>query len=371
MLVAPRALLLVGLACLFPACGSSPLSGAGGTPPPCTGAEDAASPASDAGSDAPRAEGGGGKASLPLVEVADVPLPGKPVRWDYQDIDYAKGHLVIAHMDDASVVIVNLADGSTVKVVPNVPTARGIIVADDVGRIFVSSSPDQLVIIDNDTLAEIGSATTGNAPDGVGWDPADQIVGVSDQGDGAISLIKNAGSGSRTQVPLGVETGNVVYDACRGVFWAAVVSSSPPDVLASIDPVAAKVKSVTPLPGCSGAHGLRISPDGKSAFVACELNSMVARVDLTTSKVDVAASGPDPDVMAMDPGLGWIYVAAESGTLKVFDMNQPGLVAIDTQSPGTDTHSVAVDRNTHHVFFPIMAGPTGTPILRIMKPAGT
>src|SRR5258708_32919914 len=68
-------------------------------------------------------------ASLPLVLVTDVNLPGNPVRFDYQDLDVAKGHLVIAHMNDASVVIVKVSDGSLVKVLPHIPTARGVVVA--------------------------------------------------------------------------------------------------------------------------------------------------------------------------------------------------------------------------------------------------
>src|SRR5262245_15125764 len=85
--------------------------------------------------------GAGTHVAFPLVQVADVDLPGKPVRFDYEDIDAAQGHLIIAHMNDASVVVVNLSDGSVVKVLPNIPTARGVIVGDDVGRIFVTSAP--------------------------------------------------------------------------------------------------------------------------------------------------------------------------------------------------------------------------------------
>src|SRR5206468_3755240 len=58
----------------------------------------------------------GTAAALPLVLVADVALPGRAVRFDYQDLDLAKGLLVIAHMNDDSVVIVNSSDGSLVKV---------------------------------------------------------------------------------------------------------------------------------------------------------------------------------------------------------------------------------------------------------------
>ena len=309
--------------------------------------------------------------SLPLVLVADVDLPGQPVRFDYQDLDLATGHLIIAHMNDASVVVVNTSDGSTVKVIPGIPTARGVIVADDVGRIFVTSSPNKLVILDNKALTEIGRVDTGRAPDGVGWDAIHKIVGVSDQRDGAISLLASSGSGLRTQVHLGAETGNVVFDPSRGVFWITVVQVNPPDQLVAVDPVIARVTATISLPGCSGAHGLRIHPDGKSALIACEANASVVRVDLEgTHALSIAPSGADPDVLAIDTSLGWLYVAAESGDLRAFDLKVPGLVTIDQEHPGDASHSVAVDPVSHRVFFPLLAGPKGTPILRIMRPMG-
>ncbi len=310
--------------------------------------------------------------SLPLLLVRDVALPGKAVRFDYQDLDVAKHHLVIAHMNDASVVIVDSRDGSLVKRIENVPTPRGVVVADEVGRIFVTSSPHELLILDFGSLAEIARVTTGSGPDGVGWDPADEIVGVSDQSDGAVSLISGSGSGTRKQIRLGAETGNVVFDPKRRVFWVTV-EASPSNQLVSIDPIAAEAKTKIPLAGCAGAHGLRLHPDGKSAFVACEESSTVVRVDLAGSAhaLESAPTGARPDVLAIDPGLGWLYVAAESGDLRTFDIDRPGLHAIGSQHPGAGSHSVEVDPATHRVFFPLAKGPEGTPVLRIMKPSGT
>jgi hypothetical protein len=317
--------------------------------------------------DAAVPEGGTQRASLPLTKIADVPLPGGQTRLDYMDIDRDQGHLIIAHMNDGNVIVASLADGSVVKVVPNVPTARGIVVANDVGVFFVTSSPNQLVAVDTKTLLEVRRVATGNGPDGVGWDPKDQIVATSDQSDGAISLIANAGTGARAQVKLGTETGNVVYDAPRGVFWITVVGPTTPDRLVAIDPVAAKATLTIPIQGCDGAHGLRIHPDGGSAFVACEGNDKLARVDLSSHAVALAGVGSGPDVLSIDTGLGWIYVAAESGDLTVFDLNQPGVVLVGHDSTGNNSHTVAVDPATHRVFFPLLKGP----VLRIMKPTGT
>jgi DNA-binding beta-propeller fold protein YncE len=197
-------------------------------------------------------------------------------------------------------------------------------------------------------------------------------VGVSDQGDGAISLIAGSGSGTRRQVVLGTETGNVVFDGGRAVFWIAVVTKAAPNRLVAVDPVSAEVTTSVPLPGCVGAHGLRIHPDGKSAFIACEDNSKVARVSLDAAHaLDLAASGSDPDVLSVDPGLGWLYVASESGDLKLFDLQKPGLSLLASEHPGPASHTLAVDPATHRVFFPLMRGTRGTPVLRIMRPSGT
>jgi DNA-binding beta-propeller fold protein YncE len=341
----------------------------------CAGANTTPNAPTDASTlpDGATLEGGAppGAAGLPLVTVADVPLPGGATRFDYQDIDPTSGHLVVAHMNDGSVLINDIRDGSVLKELKGIPTARGVVIAPDVGIIFVTSSPNQLVLIDNHSLAEIKRVTTGRAPDGVGWDPTHKMVGVSDQGDGALSIIADSGSGARTQVKLGEETGNVVYDAPRGWFWITVVTGSPPDKLIAVDPTTAKTAASIDLPGCSGAHGLRIHPDGQSALIACESNDALARVDLGGAHaVSTGNTGSGPDVLSIDPGLGWLYVAAESGDLTVFDIRQPGVVLLGHDKPGANSHSVAADPGTHRVFFPLMAGPNGTPVLRIMKPRG-
>ena len=305
---------------------------------------------------------------LPLEKVADVPMPGSANRFDYQDIDAAHGLLVVCHMNSNSVLLLSLADGSVKKELPSIPTPRGVAIAPEIGKIFVTSTPSKIVIIDTASLAEVTRVTTGTAPDGDAWDPDDQIVGVSDQGDGALSLIANAGNGTRTAVPLGSETGNVVYDATRKQFWITAVAANPPDQLVEVDPKTAKVTTSIPLPGCSGAHGLRLHPDGQSAFIACEGNDKLARVDLGGSHaVSIGDTGSGPDVLSIDPGRGWLYVAAESGDLTVWDISKPGASLVGHDHPGANSHTVAADPATHRVFFPLESGP----VLRIMKPSGS
>jgi DNA-binding beta-propeller fold protein YncE len=307
---------------------------------------------------------------LPLVVVEDVPLPGKATRFDYQDLDAKRGELVIAHMGDSSVLVMSITYRSLLKELGRIKTVRGVLAAREVGRIFATAAAtNELVVIDSDSLTELARTHTGRGPDGIGWDPVDSVVAVSDQRDGAVSLIANAGLGKRTAVHLGVETGNVVFDPVRRRFWTSVVAATSPDQLVAIDPLRGAIETRIALPGCKGAHGVRLHPDGRSALVACEDNDVVARVDLNGAHaVTTARTGSGPDVLAIDPTLGWLYVASESGDLVVFDIARPGLIAIDHEHPGDGAHSVAVDPATHWVFFPLRAGAAGTPVLRIMKP---
>jgi len=304
-----------------------------------------------------------------LARVADVPLPGRATRLDYQEIDAARGQLVIAHMRDDAVVIVDLADGTVKKRLTGIPTPRGVAIADDLGVIFVTSTPDHVVLIDRTSLAEITRVGTGAGPDGIAWDRDDQIVGVSDQRDGALSLIAGGGRGARTQVALGAETGNVLYDGGRRRFWITVVRDDAPDALIAIDPRTAAIATTIELPGCHGAHGLRLHPDGHSAYIACEDNSVLARVELDGAHaIATGATGRDPDVLSVDAGQGWLYVAAESGDLTIFDLRQPGVALIGHDHPGPHSHTVVADPATHRVFFPLQEGPGGKPVLRIMRP---
>jgi DNA-binding beta-propeller fold protein YncE len=273
-------------------------------------------------------------------------------------------------MGDNEVLVVSLADGATVARIAHVATVRGVAIADSLDRILATAAAtNELVLVDANSLTEVGRVATGRAPDGVAWDAADGVVAVSDQGDGAISLLPDGGMGTRVQIALGTETGNVTYDAARSRFWITVVRSGAVDQLVSVDPRANAILERVDLPGCAGAHGLRLHPDGRSAYVACESNATILRVDLAPTHAIVSAPvGASPDVLAIDEARGLLYVAAESGDLTVFDLARAGLVDLDDEHPDDTAHTIAVDPATHRVFLPLERGAAGTPVLRIMRP---
>jgi DNA-binding beta-propeller fold protein YncE len=77
-----------------------------------------------------------------------------------------------------------------------------------------------------------------------------------------------------------------------------------------------------------------------------------------------ASVGGSPDVLAFDPGLRRLYVAAETGDVAVFQELGRKLKKLGEDLLAPEAHVVAVDPTTHLVYFPLQSGPT----LRIMKP---
>jgi len=75
--------------------------------------------------------------------------------------------------------------------------------------------------------------------------------------------------------------------------------------------------------------------------------------------------GKDPDVLAFDPGAKRLYVAAESGHVKIFQVANRALEELgDLHLP--HAHSVAVDPKTHLIYFPL-ENLEGKPVLRIVE----
>jgi DNA-binding beta-propeller fold protein YncE len=122
------------------------------------------------------------------------------------------------------------------------------------------------------------------------------------------------------------------------------------------------------LPGIEGAHGVVLDVSARLAFVAGEGNHKLAVFDLSTMRVlGTYNVGRDPDVLAFDPGMKMVYVAAESGEVSVFQESGKKLVS-KGQMKIPHGHTVSVDPQTHLVYFPLQ-NLNGHPVLRIMTPA--
>jgi DNA-binding beta-propeller fold protein YncE len=300
-----------------------------------------------------------------LEFVADVPMPGPAVRFDYQSMDAVHGRLYMSHMNDDHVVVFDTAKRSVVANLDGFKRVHGVIAVPEVGRVFASATGDhQLIAMDMQTLKIVGKAGPIDYPDGLAYAPGVRRVFVSDEHGGVDAVVDEATTKLIKNIPLGGGAGNTVYDPGSGRILVAVHGVNE---LVEIYPGEMKIVARHKLTGVENPHGIALDLGGRLAFVAGEENHSLAIFDLKESRqLAVQQVGDDPDVLAYDAGLKLLYVSAESGMVSVFreagrDLQPVGRCEVP------HAHTVSVDPKTHLVYFPL-ENVNGKPVLRIMKP---
>lgn len=300
-----------------------------------------------------------------LSTVADIPMPGPAVRFDYQSLDVEHGRLYISHMDANQLVVFDTQKRQVIASLDGFSRVHGVIAVPEIDRVFASATGDhKMSAVDMNTLKVVGSAGPINYPDGLAYSPATRRVFVSDEHGGVDAVVDAETNRLITSIPLGGGAGNTVYDPGSGRILVAVHGVNE---LVSIEPTAMKITGRYNLQGVENPHGIALDQANRLAFIAGEENHSLAVFDLNAMKLlTVHQVGEDPDVLAFDPGLGRLYVSAESGTVTVFEESGRDLRQIG-QLHMPHAHTVSVDPKSHLVYFPL-ENVDGHPLLRIMEP---
>jgi DNA-binding beta-propeller fold protein YncE len=304
---------------------------------------------------------------LPLRQVSETPLSGGPGRFDYTALDVGRGRLFIAHMGASELIDVDVRARAVVRTLPNLSDVHGVIVVPEKHRVYATATGNnQVVAIDEDSGAVAFRAGTDTYPDGLAYDPTRRTVWTTNESAGTESVIDAETGAVRATVPLGGEVGNVVYDAALDRMVVAVQGRND---LAVIDPVSFTVTQRIPTPGCEHPHGQALDPTDQVMFVGCEANAAIVTVDLANRNViDHQTVGETPDVLAFDPGVSRVYVAAESGWVSIFDHDHGHLTVRGSAHLADGAHSLALDPTTHHSYIPISKDHNGSPVLREYEP---
>src|ERR1700674_4474958 len=288
---------------------------------------------------------------VPLKKVADIPMPGPAVRFDYQSLDSSQGRLYIAHMNADQLVVFDTKKREVVANLDGFSRVHGVWAVPELGRVYASVTGEHKVAaVDMKTLTTLAKVGPIKYPDGIAYAPGPQRVCVSDEHGDVDAVIDTKTNSLVASIPLGGGAGNTVYDSGSGHILVAVHERNE---LVAIDPATAKIVGRYVMTGINSPHGIVLDVAERLAFVAGEDNHKLAVVDLTTMKVLATHSvGEDPDVLAFDPGLKRLYVSAESGHVTVFRERGKTLV-----SEGglfmPHAHTVCVDPDTHLVYFPL------------------
>jgi DNA-binding beta-propeller fold protein YncE len=306
--------------------------------------------------------------SVPLKKVADIPMPGPAVRFDYQSLDATQGRLYISHMNANQLVVFDTNKREVVANLDGFTGVHGVWAVPELGRVYASVTGEHKVAaVDTKTLQTLAKVGPIKYPDGIAYAPGPQRVFVSDEHGGVDAVIDTKTNSLVASIPLGGGAGNTVYDSGSGHILVAVHEKNE---VVAIDPVSMQIIGRYPMTGIESPHGIALDVSRRLAFVAGEENHMLAIVDLNTMKVLMTHPvGEDPDVLAFDPGLKRLYVSAESGSVFVFRENGKTLVD-EGQISIPHAHTVCIDPNTHLVYFPL-ENIDGHPLLRIMEPITT
>ncbi|MFL9889350.1 YncE family protein [Paraburkholderia sp. RL17-383-BIF-A] len=304
--------------------------------------------------------------NLPLQKVADVPLGGGTTRFDYESFDPSRHLLFIAHLGDSEVVAFNTEMSRVVGRVANVSSVHGVLAIPELGRVYASATAaNEVVAIDMATLGITARMPTGAYPDGMAYAPDAHKLYVSDEADGTVTVVDVTSNRRVGTIPLGGEAGNTQYDP---VWKHIFVNVQTRNQLVEIDPTSDRILARVDLPGAKGNHGLLIASDQMLAFIACEGNDRLIVLDMRTRRVTSSFEvGKEPDVLAYDPSLHWLYVAGEAGVVSMFRVGAGGVSKLGDGHVGPNAHVVAVDVETHRAYFPLK-NFGGQTMLRILQP---
>jgi YVTN family beta-propeller protein len=301
-----------------------------------------------------------------LGAVKDTRLPGDTSRFDYQAFDPDTGRLYIAHLGASEIVVFDTKTDQVLATITNVSQVHGVIVVPQLARLYASSTGNNTVsVIDTASLQILTTVPAGDYPDGLAYDPDVGKLYVSDESGQTESVIDARTNTLVKTIALGGEAGNSQYDSTSHRILVAVQTRNQ---VVAIDPSTDEIVDRFDIPGCDEPHGLALDSTLEIAFVACQANAKLVVFDLRQQAVTESASvGDTPDVLAVDPQLQLLYVAAEDGVLTTFKQDQGRLTQVGKGLVGQNAHSVAVNPGSHHVYLPLR-NVDGHPVLREMSP---
>lgn len=303
---------------------------------------------------------------------------------------------------DGNVLVFDTVQHKLLRVLP-VPQVAGMVAAPDLGRVYAADANDSIIYaIDEHTfqLTQI-KLDINDGPDAIEYDPVDHKIFVSDPGApfapdaSMVTLLKNENvavidaltNKLITWVPLGLDgkwgddVGHTRYDPTSRLLYTVTLPlqdpdspnllPAPPSYLAVIDPVNNRLLKRILLPDeCLTPHGVIIDPRIEIAYIACIdtlPDPILVRVDLRTQKPIVEnypTLGIKPDIVAMDFSRHLVYVGCATG-VSIFQEEGHALEKIGTFPVGANTHTIAVNQQTHEIYLPLPS-LGGRPTLRIM-----
>jgi len=302
---------------------------------------------------------------------------------------------------DGNIVVFNTQLNKVVGLI-NVPQAAGVIVAQNVGKVFIGDVEGGTIYIANEhspfnIIAKV-QLDPNDGPDAIEYDPLDHRIFVGDPGnaisaDNANIALKNQNvavidaitNRLITRIPFGLhppfgdDIGHLQFDPITHRVFVVTLPlidqnsnapQTPPSFLAVINPITLRVESRIRLPDtCLVPHGVVIDVQQREAFVACVDSQNLVRVDLQTMRSFPGPPLPvafNPDIVRLDHPLHLLFIGCAGG-ISVFDESNRGLKSLGSYFLGGGSHhTIAIDEATQLIYLP-QPFVGDRPILRIIR----
>jgi DNA-binding beta-propeller fold protein YncE len=280
-----------------------------------------------------------------------IAIPGD-TGWDYITADTEGRRLYVPH--GIELVVLDLDTGATVGTITGQKGLHGVAVARDVGRGFVDATdPGSVTIFDLKTLAVIDKVRVGDDPNGIIYDPTTKRVFSADRGSKRVTAIDaTTGKVVATSGDLGGRAEHLAADGDGHVF----LNMQDLGTLLKLDARDLKVLETWPLPGCGQPSSMDVDRAHSRVFIGCRSGEL-AVVDGASGKIVATQPiGQGVDALEFDASKGLIFVSAGGGEglLSVFHQDGPdkySLVENVKTLPGART--MALDHKTGMVYLPV------------------
>jgi DNA-binding beta-propeller fold protein YncE len=283
--------------------------------------------------------------------IAQYPIGGNDMGYDYLRVDAAKRRVFIAHAN--RVEVLDADSGKKIGEITGMHGVHGIEVIPELGKGYTSNGLDRTVTVFDLATLQVRKLIkyTGVKPDAIQYDPDTRRLFVVNGGaSGDVTIIDPSVDVIVAALDLGgAKLEQIGFDG-RG---HAFVNDEGKSIIHVFDTHTLQPVAKWSLGGCEEPTGMAMDREHHRVFAACG-NNKLAVLDSNDGRVVATPTiGSDPDGAVFDARTQRIFTSNKEGTLSVLRQVTPDryetLQTLVTQ-PGART--LALDERSGHIFLP-------------------
>jgi len=287
-----------------------------------------------------------GQNAASLLLKGSVNLPGYTGDFDHFAVDQARGRLLLAAEDHATVEVFDLNNGRHLQTVNGFETPHSILIRPGAPTILVTDSGKGMSkLLDASTYGVKGVVTLVPGADSIGYDPTENMVYIVTGGkdvDMATSELASVDPDTgEKKAALTLQDNHVEAMALEKNGNRLFINLTQTNKMAVIDRKAMKVISIWPVPAAQQNAMVAFDEPHHRLYVGCRKPGMVVVMNSDTGAVTNSAPSPlRSDQILFDPAANRLYSPGGEGYMAVYDTSDPDhlkTVAKVPTAPGAKT----------------------------------